>query len=154
MKKLIYLFLILPLVFSSCAKEEVSGCTDSQATNYDSNADIDDNSCLYNINGIWGVDDYILNGVSLFSTSLDPHITSMAITLNNDGTSWTLAYYSDNSEVNVYGTWSLVGTSELVLTNDLGDTESWTITQLNGLTCELYSSDLSGLGPATIRLSR
>ena len=132
----------------------LAGCTDSEASNYDSNADISDNSCLYNINGVWGVDDYILNGVSLFSTSLDPHITSMAITLNNNGTSWTLAYYSDDSELNVYGTWTLAGTSQLILTNDEGDSTSWTITQLNGSTCELYSSDVGGMGDGTIRLSR
>ena len=154
MNKILYLFLVIPIVFSSCSKEEVSGCTDPQATNYDSSADISDNSCLYNINGVWGVDDYILNGVSLFSTSLDIHITSMAITLNNNGTTWTLAYYSDDSELNVYGTWSLAGTSQLILTNDEGDSTSWTITQLNGSTCELYSSDVGGLGEGTIRLSR
>jgi len=154
MNKILYLFLVIPIVFSSCSKEEVSGCTDPQATNYDSSADISDNSCLYNINGVWGVDDYILNGVSLFSTSLDIHITSMAITLNNNGTTWTLAYYSDDSELNVYGTWSLAGTSQLILTNDEGDSTSWTITQLNGSTCELYSSDVGGMGEGTIRLSR
>jgi len=154
MNKILYLFLFFLIVFSSCSKEEVSGCTDPQAANYDSNADISDNSCLYNINGVWGVDDYILNGVSLFSTSLDPHITSMAITLNNNGTSWTLAYYSDDSELNVYGTWTLAGTSQLILTNDEGDSTSWTITQLNGSTCELYSSNVGGLGEGTIRLSR
>ena len=154
MNKILYLFLVIPIVFSSCSKEEVSGCTDPQATNYDSSADISDNSCLYNINGVWGVDDYILNGVSLFSTSLDIHITSMAITLNNNGTTWTLAYYSDDSELNVYGTWSLAGTSQLIVTNDEGDSTSWTITQLNGSTCELYSSDVGGMGEGTIRLSR
>ena len=39
MKKLIYLFLVLPLLFSSCAKER--GCTDSQASNYNGDAEED-----------------------------------------------------------------------------------------------------------------
>ena len=77
----------------------------------------------------------------------------MAITLNNDETSRTLAYYSDGSELNVYGTWTLVGTSQLILTNDQGVSTSWTITQLNGSTCELYSSDVLE-EEATLRLSR
>jgi len=60
MKKLLYLFLTVSLIFSSCKKEDevvtptaINGCTDSQATNYNANANADDSSCLYEIAGVW-----------------------------------------------------------------------------------------------------
>jgi len=49
MKKL----LIIALLFVGCGiieKEEIHGCFDSQATNYDADATIDNNSCEYPIN--------------------------------------------------------------------------------------------------------
>ena len=51
MKKLLYLFLVIPLMFSSCSKDDddttpnnntpVEGCMDALATNYNSNATAD-----------------------------------------------------------------------------------------------------------------
>ena len=38
------MFTLLTVIFFSCGKE---GCTDPLATNYDSNAKKDDNSCEY-----------------------------------------------------------------------------------------------------------
>lgn len=152
MKKILYLFLIVSLIFSSCKKEE--GCKDAQATNYNADAEEDDGSCLYNITGIWSVDDYILSGVSLFSPTAGNALTSMAVNLYADGTSWTLAYYSDGTELSVYGIWSLPTTSTLSMTNSSGQTTLGTITKLNGSQCELSYSDVGGMGPATMKLSR
>jgi len=47
MKKLIYLFMAVSLVFTACKKEEEKGCTDTNAINFDPNAEENDGSCLY-----------------------------------------------------------------------------------------------------------
>ena len=65
MKKLLYLFLVLPLVFSSCKKEE--GCMDSQATNYNADAEEDDGSCMYDITGVWETTSAKLEGEELIN---------------------------------------------------------------------------------------
>ena len=74
MNKLLYFFLIIPLIFSSCKKEEedntptsVLGCMDPQAVNYNSNATQDDCNCLYDIAGVWETTSALLNGQDIFS---------------------------------------------------------------------------------------
>ena len=50
MKKITYLFIAVSIVFVSCTKEE--GCTDSVAANYNSDAENDDGSCIFDIVGV------------------------------------------------------------------------------------------------------
>ena len=54
MKKLLYTFLAVSIIFAACKKEDevvtptvVNGCTDSLAINYNPLATIDDGSCTY-----------------------------------------------------------------------------------------------------------
>lgn len=57
MKKIIFLFLLVSVVFSSC-KKDIGGCMDIESLNYNSEATIDDGSCEYlrdKIIGDWEV---------------------------------------------------------------------------------------------------
>ena len=53
MKKIIYLFLTVSLIFSSCKKEE--GCKDALATNYNADAEEDDGSVYIVLQGFGNV---------------------------------------------------------------------------------------------------
>ena len=58
MKKLLYTFLAVSIMFAACKKEDdtpiaVNGCMDETATNYNSLATNDDGSCTYGIVGVW-----------------------------------------------------------------------------------------------------
>ena len=73
MKKLIYTLLAVSLIFTACKKEE--GCTDAIATNYNADAEDDDNSCIYSIVGTWSPTSAEVNysvtmgGMTLMDTS-------------------------------------------------------------------------------------
>ena len=93
MKKLLLILLCLPLIFTTCKKEDdtgnsgTPGCTDSNATNYDPTANIDDGSCIYNyeqlILGSWEVnhitaqhrEGYIFQGVKYY-TYIDDNVST------------------------------------------------------------------------------
>ena len=53
MKKLLLITIISPLLFSSCEDGLSQGCTDLLAINYESWADNDDGSCLYQCTDIY-----------------------------------------------------------------------------------------------------
>jgi hypothetical protein len=73
MKKLIYTLIAVSMIFTACKKEE--GCTDPIATNYNADAEDDDNSCIYSIVGTWSPTSAAVNysvtmgGVILMDTS-------------------------------------------------------------------------------------
>ena len=73
MKKLIYTLLAVSMIFTACKKEE--GCTDAIATNYNADAEDDDNSCIYSIVGTWSPTSAAINysasmgGIILMDTS-------------------------------------------------------------------------------------
>ena len=83
MKKILYLFLTVSLIFSSCKKDGddnntptgVQGCTDPDATNYNASATNNDASCMYDISDVWETTSAILNGVEQLGLSVDVDLT-------------------------------------------------------------------------------
>jgi len=79
MKKLLYLFLAGSIVFAACKKEDdapvaINGCTESTATNYNSNATNDDGSCTYDLVGKWTATNVVIDStltVSYMGETID-----------------------------------------------------------------------------------
>ena len=119
MKKFIYFFVVITIIFSSCTKEE--GCTDSLAINFNVDAENDDGSCQYGVaGGEWITQSITTSGSMTVSIA---GITILDSTINytetnpdslepyklifNENNSYTEYNYSNNA-VEV-GTWSTSG---------------------------------------------
>jgi hypothetical protein len=146
MKKILYLFLVLPLLFSSCAKEE--GCTDALAVNYNGDAEEDDGSCLYSLIGIWDMTEYIVGGVNQYQAL---NINSSFIQFLENGTTTLVNTHNDASQETYYGTWSVSGTT-MIRSVDIGGVltpTTWEITTFDGDDLHISCADLLGLGYTT-----
>jgi hypothetical protein len=108
MKKTIYIFIAISLIFVSCTKEE--GCTDPIAANYNSDAENDDGSCVFDLVGVWSPEsvDYNINvmatlaGQTIYSQDTSytstPQDTSWEIEGNMEFTSSGTLITSDETQ--------------------------------------------------------
>ena len=111
MKKTIYFLIVFSLIFVSCTKEE--GCTDPVAANYNSDAENDDGSCVFDIVGVWTPDsvDYV---ISVTATLAGQTIYSMdsSYTSTPQDTSWDI---EGNMEFTYSGTLITVSYTHLTM---------------------------------------
>ena len=132
MKKILYLFLVLPLIFSSCKKEE--GCMDSAAANYNADADEQDDasSCMYNISGyVWETTSAVLNGASIVAASELWYF-------NNDGTVGSETYDAAGTMIG-WGEWNQNSSTQNVITlsGTAYNPDGSILAVVTGLTCNV-----------------
>jgi len=89
MKKTIYILTVISLIFASCTKEE--GCTDPVAANYNSDAENDDGSCVFDLVGVWSPESVDYN-INVTATLAGQTIYSMdtSYTSTPQDTSWDI----------------------------------------------------------------
>jgi len=128
MKKIIYSFIAIAFIFSSCTKEE--GCTDSLATNFNIDAENDDGSCVYGFaGGEWITQSIVSSGsmsvsmmgipmldstINYIETNPDS-IEPYKLVINDDG---TYMEYDNSNSIVEGGTWSVTSDELTVNTPD------------------------------------
>lgn len=113
MKKILYTLLAFSITFTSCKKEEIEGCTDSIATNYDSDAELDDGSCNYSIVGIWEP-----NSVTIYV--LEEEFTEDGVFLYSYDTTATVL----PQQVGISGNIEFTNTGNVIITSSDGYVET------------------------------
>jgi len=140
-----YLIIILVVLLTSSCKKE--GCTNSAATNYDKKAKEDNNTCEYDVFGLWNAVSFISGGTEI----IDNYI-SITMNLRRDYTSRTIYAYPGGGTAQVNGLWTLEA-SNLTLNNGSGQSTIWTISAFDGTNMTISSDDVAGQ-PATIMFIR
>ena len=140
MKKIIFGFMLVALILSSCEEKEteVSGCMDDCALNYSSAATVDDGSCIYSFLGTYTISEYKLDGISLFSNYwANPLVAgAFAFGVTDDGSTGVYGFaalYADGTELADNGTFVNSATQLIFYPSDGSPAELWTTTKINCL---------------------
>jgi hypothetical protein len=122
MKKLLYTFLAVSIIFSACEKEEESNNSSNNNTNI----------TVQNMVGVWSVTSLVYDGIDWVNV---PGFTSASFIINSDNTFSQNVIFDGELDVDP-GTWDLSG-SELTLYFGTGDEIRWSINSFNGSTASL-----------------
>ena len=158
MKKLLYTLLAILLIFSACEDEDtapviptptiVNGCTDTNATNYNSSATNNDGSCIYptvSIVGYWNSFEWTIIQNEGYWTAYPNGQKVITYTQSQTNDFWLdLVFASNGDAAGVDEDGSVTG-ADWIINGDtlLMDVYNFTITTLDSsyLTLELFESD-------------
>ena len=146
MKKVftISLIMIMSIGLISCSSgddDPVSGCTDPNSINYNSNATENDNSCQYSIVGDWLITKYTLGSLDVKAS-----YSEMYMEIYDDNLIYFENTLLDGSTLIITGQYTVGGTnnSRLNITNEFGDTTIWDVLEITSNSIKIYSSDVLG----------
>ena len=161
MKKLIYTFLAVSMIFTACKKEE--GCTDAIATNYNADAEDDDNSCIYSIVGAWSptsISGTQSMSVTVMGQIVDSFDTTFTMTSADPEWEYTdVEFTADGNMYNDGDTNSYTYSGNVLTITEDGESETNTCTvtgtnlTVNFIETEIYTEDYMGQEATYTQLS-
>jgi hypothetical protein len=122
MKKLLYTFLAVSIIFSACEKEEKS--------NNSSNNNISVSN--QNIVGVWDINSLVYDSINMVNV---PGFNSASFIINSNNTFSQNVIFNGDLDID-YGNWDLSG-AELTLIYDNSPEIRWSINSFNGSTASL-----------------
>ena len=141
MRKLIYIFLSVSIIFTACKKEE--GCMDTIATNYNPDAEVDEGNCTYGIvGGSWITNSEVvdIHMVATMGGMVVMDSTWTETETNKDSMETVTQKFWDNGIFNAWdnnnnlvdnGTWVQSGTTVTVTTDTVIVGEIISVTKAN-----------------------
>ena len=140
----VVMIMLVSIGLISCSSgddDPVSGCTDPNSINYNSNATENDNSCQYSIVGEWLITKYTLG-----SLDVKAGYSEMYMEIYDDNSIYFENTLLDGSILIITGQYTVGGTnnSRLNITNEFGDTTIWDVLEITSNSIKIYSSDVLG----------
>ena len=133
MKKLLLLSALLIFTCSSDDDNNIAGCTDSGAVNYNPSASQSDGNCQYSVTGNWGCTSFIIDGINVLEA-----FNYFDLLIYEDGAYIINAEDIDGLQASDSGVANYdPNTNSLILISDDGSVENWNVTYLDGLSLNM-----------------
>ena len=132
MKKLLYTFLAVSIIFSACEKEEESNNSSNNNTNI----------TVQNMVGVWNITSLVYDDIDFVYV---PGFTSASFIIHSDNNFSQNVIFDGELDIDE-GIWNLSG-SELTLYFETYDEIRWSINSFNGSTASLTLVEYLNGGP-------